>query len=286
MSCILKINNIYGELQGVDKKICEYILENKDDFIKLSISEMANKINVSTASLVRFSRKLGYNGYSDLKLELAKDINISENKYSYIEEFENFDIKNIILNMKNKNINIIEETIQLNNSQDMEKIVDIINIAKNIYIFGVGASGLIALDFQMKLLRINKMSFATLDTHSQLTASTNLNKKDVVIAISYSGLTKEVIQCVENANSVNCNIISITKYGNNEISKLSNYNLYVPNIEKEFREGALSSRIATLMLIDIIYISLIQKNIKNSSKKLENSVNTIKKFKHNLKSIN
>ena len=132
-----------------------------------------------------------------------------------------------------------------------------------------------SLDMQLKLLRINKNAFTSLDSHTQLTVSSNLTDSDLVIAISYSGNTREVIKCIENAKLNGSKCVSITKYGVSSISKLSDFNLYVPNVEKNLKEGAISSRIAMLTLIDIIYISLIQNDVCSAEKMLEESRKTI-----------
>ncbi len=275
MSCILKINNLYNELTDVDKKIADYINENKKIVSKLSVSELSEKVNVSTASIVRFSRKIGYEGFTELKLELAKDVILEEKQYSYIDKSKDVSVKNTVEKIAIKNSDIINQTVLLNSEEVIKKIVDLIDESKNIYIFGVGGSAIVSLDMQLKLLRINKNAFASLDSHTQLTVSSNLTDSDLVIAISYSGNTREVIKCIENAKLNGSKCVSITKYGVSSISKLSDFNLYVPNVEKNLKEGAISSRIAMLTLIDIIYISLIQNDVCSAEKMLEESRKTI-----------
>lgn len=275
MSCILKINNLYNELTDVDKKIANYINENKKIVSKLSVYELSEKVNVSTASIVRFSRKIGYEGFTELKLELAKDVILEEKEYSYIDKSKDVSVKNIVEKIAIKNSDIINQTVLLNSEEVIEKVVDLIDESKNIYIFGVGGSAIVSLDMQLKLLRINKNAFTSLDSHTQLTVSSNLTDSDLVIAISYSGNTREVIKCIENAKLNGSKCVSITKYGVSSISKLSDFNLYVPNVEKNLKEGAISSRIAMLTLIDIIYISLIQNDVCSAEKMLEESRKTI-----------
>jgi len=271
MSCILKINNIYDNMTDVDKKIANYINENKELITKLSVSELAQNANVSSASIVRFSRKLGYNGFGELKIEIAKDLTLNSKDYSYIVKDSDVGINSIVNNITNKTIETITNTTKLNELDTIEKSIEEIINAKNVYVFGVGGSALVALDLQQKLLRINKTTITFLDSHTQLMVSSNLDKDDVAIAISYSGKSKEVIKAIENGKSNGAKCISITKYGENDLNKLCDINLFVPNIENKLREGAISSRIAMLTLIDIIYISIIQKNLEDSKSKLESS---------------
>ena len=271
MSCILKINNIYSDMTDVDKKIANYINENKELISKLSVSELAESANVSSASIVRFSRKLGYGGFGELKIEIAKDLILKSNDYSYIVKDSDAGINNIVNNITNKTIEAITNITKLNELDIIEKSIKEIINAKNVYVFGVGGSALVALDLQQKLLRINKPTITFLDSHTQLMVSSNLDKDDIAIGISYSGKSKEVIKSIENAKNKGAKCISITKYGENDLNKICDINLFVPNIENKLREGAISSRIAILTLIDIIYISMIQKDLDSSQLKLEAS---------------
>ncbi|WOW47118.1 MurR/RpiR family transcriptional regulator [Clostridioides difficile] len=255
MSCILKLKQIYEDLTEVDKKIADYILNNTEAISKLSVSELASNSKTSTASIVRFSRKMGYSGFGDLKIEIAKDLMGKENEYTYVDENYDCNIDSVINKITNKNIETINQTRLLNEKDIIKEAVEQIIKAKNVYIFGVGGSALVALDLQMKLLRINKQAFTSLDSHTQLMVSSNVDKEDISIAISYSGESKEVIKSIENAKLKGCKVICMTKYSDNHLSKISDLKLVVPNIEKRLREGAISSRIAMLTLIDI-YIFL------------------------------
>ena len=279
MSCILKINNIYDNMTDVDKKIADYINENKESISKLSVSELSKKSNVSSASIVRFSRKLGYSGFGELKIEIAKDLTLNSKDYSYIVKDSDVGINNIVNNITNKSIETIANITKLNELATIEKAIEKIINSKNVYIFGVGASSLVALDLQQKLLRINKPAITFLDSHTQLMVSSNINKDDLAISISYSGKSKEVIKSIENAKINGTKCISITKYGENDLTNMCDINLFVPNIENNLREGAISSRIAMLTLIDIIYISIIQKDLNYAESKLESSKSTVECLK-------
>ena len=275
MNCILKINNIYNELTDVDKKIADYINENKYLISKLSVSELAENSNVSSASIVRFSRKLGYSGFGELKIEIAKDLTAKSKDYSYIEEDRGVGVSSIVSKITNKTIESIIHTTKLNELDMIEESIKELINAKTVYVFGVGGSALVALDLQQKLLRINKPTITSLDSHTQQMISLNLGEDDVAIGISYSGRSKEIIKSIENAKSKGAKCIGITKYGENYLNKICDINLYVPNIENNLREGAISSRIAMLTLIDIIYISMIQKDLNGAQSRLEASRMTV-----------
>lgn len=120
----------------------------------------------------------------------------------------------------------------------------------------------------MKLVRINKNTITFTDSHMQLMSSNNITERDVAIGISYSGESKEVVESMKKSKYNKATCIGITKFGERSLSSLCDINLYVSNVENSLREGAISSRIAMLTLVDIIYIALIQNDIKENEAKL------------------
>ena len=192
MNCSLLIKQIYDKMTESEKKIADYVLVNSSEVYKFSASELANITKTSSSSVVRFSRKLGFEGFQEFKIELAKDdINPVENiEYDYIDTEDN--IREVIVKTANKNIQSINDTISLLDEHTIEEAIQAIKNAKNIYIFGIGESALIGLDLQYKLLRIHKNAMISLESHVQLSMSANISNDDIAIGISYLGKTKEV----------------------------------------------------------------------------------------------
>lgn len=174
----------------------------------------------------------------------------------------------------------MDKTVKLIQEEDLEKAIELLSKAKNIYIYSVGVSGLVGQDFYYKLSRINKRCIAHVDTHLQITSSILMESDDVAVAISYSGTTKEVIKCVENANKNNVPVISITKASlNNKLEDLSDITLKVPYVEKSLREGAMSSRISQLAVIDMLFIGMAKGNLDEIENKLIATREAVKDLK-------
>ena len=139
----------------------------------------------------------------------------------------------------------------------------------------LGLQRLIAQDFKQKLTRIDYWCDVGRSFDEQVTLSANLSSEDVVIAISSSGQTKDIVNSTQLAKEKGAKIISITKYGDNPISNLSDVPL-VSSSEKAKRSGAMSSRIAMLNIIDILYICIASNDYLNNRQKLENTRKAIK----------
>lgn len=126
----------------------------------------------------------------------------------------------------------MNNTYNLVDYKQISKVVKLIDKSKVIRLYGLGASFLVAKDFQQKLERISKMTVLYEDTQLQLISSTNIQEDELAIVIFYSEQIKEVLEMAINIKLNNATLVSITKYFNNKLFNLSDFSLNVPNIEK------------------------------------------------------
>ncbi|MGG7078704.1 MurR/RpiR family transcriptional regulator [Clostridium sardiniense] len=278
MSCLYIIRQGMKGFTDVERKIGKYILSNKDEVINLSAQELADKVSVSPAGIIRFSKKLGFKGFTALKVELAKENEEEIVDFSEIIS-ENDDTKTMIKKAIKSNINTLDQTYKLLNIDVVNNAIDTIANAKKVYLYGVGASGLIALDFQYKLLRIKKDVVYSHDSHIQLATASHIDKDDVAIGISYSGETKEINIAINEAKNNGAKTIAITKYNSSTLSKNADMCLYIPNEEKELRLGAIASRMSALTLIDILYLGIVKSNISKTKNYITETRRIIEKIK-------
>lgn len=279
MDVLQYITQNYNKFTNREKSIADYLLKTKESIIGMSAKEIGEITGTSAPTVVRFAKKIGFDSLNEMKLKLT--ISMSKDEDSQFEYLSrDLSTKGIINGVKSSMHSIIDATVSLLKEEDINKAVDLLIKAKNIYIFSVGASGLVAQDFYYKLNRINKRCIAHTDTHLQITSSVLMEKGDVAIAISYSGDTKEVILCAQNAKKRNIPVISITKASvDNKLSNISDIALKVPYVEKSLREGAISSRISQLFIFDILFLGMSRNNLKNVEEKLVLTRNAVKKLK-------
>lgn len=279
MDVLQYITQNYNKFTNREKLIADYLLKTKESIIGMSAKEIGEITGTSAPTVVRFAKKIGFDSLNEMKLKLT--ISMSKDDDSQFEYLsKDLSTKGIINGVKSSMHSIIDATVSLLKEEDIDKAVDLLIKAKNIYIFSVGASGLVAQDFYYKLNRINKRCIAHTDTHLQITSSVLMEKGDVAIAISYSGDTKEVILCAENAKKRNIPVISITKASvDNTLANISDIALKVPYVEKSLREGAISSRISQLFIFDILFLGMSRNNLKSVEEKLVLTRNAVKKLK-------
>ncbi|KKY01729.1 RpiR family transcriptional regulator [Paraclostridium benzoelyticum] len=280
MNILEYIKQNYEDFTDSEKLIADYLLSNNESIINLSAKEIGEITNTSAATLIRFSKKLGFESLNEMKLKLSMSLRDIKEKADFEYINKKLETTDIIYGIKKSIDKVMDKTVNLIQEEDLEKAIELLSKAKNIYIYSVGVSGLVGQDFYYKLSRINKRCIAHVDTHLQITSSILMEPEDVAVAISYSGTTKEVIKCVENANKNNVPVISITKASiSNKLEDLSDITLKVPYVEKSLREGAMSSRISQLAIIDMLFIGMAKENIEEVENKLVVTREAVKDLK-------
>lgn len=252
-----------------EKEAVRFLIHHTREAIEMDIHTLAKRCFCSAATIVRICKKNGFSGFKELKLALANDLNFSKQLIqAELTAAADEKIPNIVVKALNANITAIQNVYNLLDFEELNQIVMLLKSCKYIYLYGIGASFLVAKDFQQKFERINKRTFLYEDIHLQLVSSTNLGKDDVAIIVSYSGLTKEIIEIAKNIKMCGGKIIALTKYGTSKLSSMSDYNLFVPTLEKPLRVGAGSSRVSQLSVVDIVYNTYISLEKDKSMEKI------------------
>ncbi len=238
-----------------EASIIKYILDNYELIINHNIHKLSDNTFSSPASIIRLCKKLGFEGYKDFKKAMIYDFALlKQRKRIEKKELTRHDsLEDIVEKITYKNIVCLENTKNLVDMKVLQSCIDCIINCKNLCLFGIGSSLLVARDAYLKFLRLNKPCLLSDDWHVQLLHARNMCKDDVGIIITYSGQTVEMIECAKAIKEKGATIITITKYGNTVISEYSDYPLYVAANESTFRSGAMESRISQLDIIDIIY---------------------------------
>ncbi|MEG0823547.1 MAG: MurR/RpiR family transcriptional regulator [Erysipelotrichaceae bacterium] len=277
MSCLFRIRESMNAYTETEKRLANYIINNPTEILHDSAEQCGKRVNTSAAAVVRFAKKIGYKGFTDMKLELARSKQSeSLNFDEFIKEEDSFEI--VMKKAYSSNIKTIEQTYHLLNSTDLKLAVEWLLKANRIFIFGVGASGVVCLDIMQKLARIGRSVFFQSDSHIQITYAANMKPNDVAIAISYSGKTKEIITATNAAHSNGAKVIAITQLNSNNLCKIADLVMRTPSEEKELRMGAISSRIASLALTDLLYFGVAKYHFNDTKDALLNTRNTIKEF--------
>ncbi len=177
MNTLEYIKQSYENFTDGEKLIANYLLSNKESIINLSAKEIGDITNTSAATVVRFSKKLGFDSLNEMKLKLSMSLNDNEGTSNFKYLDKDLETKDIIYGIKNSIDVVMEKTVKLIKEEELEKATELLIGAKDIYIYSVGVSGLVGLDFYYKLSRINKRCIAHTDTHLQVTSSALMQQR-------------------------------------------------------------------------------------------------------------
>ncbi len=279
--CLLKVKEALNDLKPSERKVANYILNFPEESVGLSVGELADRSNTSNAAIIRFCKTLRFEGYREFAIKMASDIalsNVEEDIYTDIQVGD--DLDSIIKNVSHNNKKSITDTLLVLDTGEIKKAIEVLHKSKRIDFYGVGASGIIALDAQQKFMRINRYSMAYSDTHLQATAAANLSQVDTAVFISYSGETRDLVETIKIAKSTGAKTISITKFGNNTLSEKADIKIFISSPETSMRSGASGSRIAQLNVIDILFTGVGSIEYPEIKKYLDRTrkVRAIKRF--------
>jgi DNA-binding MurR/RpiR family transcriptional regulator len=280
---LVRLSEMLPKLPPSEKKIAIYILENPQEAISLTANEIGKRSYTSGAAVIRLCKSLDLKGFQDLKLRIAGDL-----QKTTVQEFRDIVPEEsqfaIIEKMTNNSIQTIKETVELISTDELSRAVTVLQNARTIHFFGVGASSIIVQDAQQKFMRIDKPATAFTDIHIAATLVANAHKDDVVFGISFSGKTFEVAKILELANRKGAQTISLTKYGSSLVSEQADIRLYTSNTrEAVFRSGATSSRIAQLHVIDILFMCVASQQYEKTLHHIDETREAIDFLRENIK---
>lgn len=279
MDIVLRIKEEYRKLTKSEKKVADYFIDNYKDAINESTQSIAVATDTSPATVIRFVKTLKFDGLQQLKLAIAADMDSQKPDITDEIIHQKDGLSEIVEKNKRNLINSIERLYALMDLELIEKSVDAIDSAKKVYLFGVGASGIVCYDINYKLSRIGKDVVFNNDIHLQLVNLNFITKEDACVCVSYSGNTKETVLVAEIAKKAGAKTVGICCYGKNELSKICDITLRVPHDERELRLGAISSRNTTLTLLDTIYLAITHRHYPDVLNDIESTRDLIKKLR-------
>lgn len=269
-SALLMLRETVGILSNTEQEVASYLLAHPQEIVDLSIHELAKRTFSSSSTIVRLCHRLGFEGFKEFRKMVTYELAMRErNQKAGSKELDRSDsLDEIVEKITYKNIMSLEDTKNLMDMQVLQECLRLIQNARYIYLFGMGASLCAAKDAYLKFLRLNKPCVINEDWHSQLLQAYNATSQDLGLVISYSGNTVEVIECMKALKENGTPIIAITRCVNTPVSELADQKLYTTANESTFRSGAMSSRISQLNIIDILYTALANSRYDQSLQQL------------------
>jgi len=254
-NALLHIRGTYPALRPSEKRVAQVILSDPREAVHYSITQLAEKAEVSDATVVKFCKRLGYKGYQEFKIMLAQDV-AAKPQLIHGEVEPGNDVQTIKEKIFQANISALQETAQVLETEALERAVQALANAGEIHFYGVGASGIVALDAEQKFSRIGLRTSAFLDTHLQIARAVHLREGDVAVCLSFSGETVEIVEALRAAKQAGALTIAITSFSGSTLAREADVLLLTSTQQNLFRSGAIASRLTQLSTIDVLFIAV------------------------------
>lgn len=272
------ISSLYQSLTKTEKKIADTILMSPDLVVQCPLSEIAEHLDVGEATFVRFCRSVGFKGFSDFKLELSIELATKDNRDNPLLETDivHTDTSfHIAQKLQNAISNVVSETINLLDLEELEGAVAAIRKANRIFMFGVGSSGITAEEAKNKFMRIGFQVDATGNNHFMYMQAALLKSNDVAIGISHSGYSQETAHTLKIAKQNGATTVAITHSLRSPITESADFVLVNGNKQGKLQGDSIGTKIAQLFVLDLIYALLVQSEKEKAVETKQKTLNVI-----------
>lgn len=262
----LKTNITY--MTKVEKKIAKLIIDNPGEFITYSMKELAEKADISQGSIINFANKFVNGGFPELKLQISACLGIEkEKKFDFVSAGDT--IKDVLEKTVHAYNAAYDLTGDINSEHTLSAVADKILKAKKVEIYGVFRSATVATDFCYQLLQLGIPATFVSDILTCSITASMLDESTLVIAISSSGKTKDIVDAVKNAKSNNVPIVAITSNGASPLAKLADDVLIASASGTSVSGNASEIRASQLLITDTICSYIRNKNVNNEKRYYE-----------------
>ncbi|PWR06403.1 RpiR family transcriptional regulator [Micromonospora acroterricola] len=270
---IVHISGLLPSLSPAEQRVARLVVADPAAAARRTITDLATAAETSEATVIRFCRSVGMDGYPQLRIRLAAEaarrVEPPDARVVGGDIPPGADLAQIIATIAFNDARAVEETAEQLDPAACEQVVEAIAGAGRIDIYGAGASGFVASDFQQKLHRIGRIAFYFPDVHTALTSAALLGRGDVAIGISHTGTTSDVIEVLEQARTRGAVTVALTNFPRSPITEVADFVLTTAARETTYRSGATASRLAQLTVVDCLFVGVAARNRSRARKALE-----------------
>jgi DNA-binding MurR/RpiR family transcriptional regulator len=270
---IVQISGLLPSLSPAEQRVGRLVVSDPADAARRTITDLATGAQTSEATVIRFCRSVGMEGYPQLRIRLAAEaarrVDPPDARVVGGDIPPGADMAQVIATIAFSDARAVEETAEQLDPAVCEQVVDVINNAGRVEIYGAGASGFVASDLQQKLHRIGRAVFYWPDIHTALSSAALLGKGDVAVGISHTGTTSDVVELLEVARGHGATTVALTNFPRSPVTHVADHVLTTAARETTYRSGAMASRLAQLTVVDCIFVGVAARNRAKARRALE-----------------
>ncbi|GAA4608597.1 DNA-binding MurR/RpiR family transcriptional regulator [Actinoplanes octamycinicus] len=265
---LVRLRTLLPEFTGALKRVAEQVIADPAAASRATIVELAERSGTSPATVTRFCRAMGFDGYADLRLGIAAETGRARSAGWTVDigrEIQpNDPLERVLGQIMAADTQAMHDTANLLDLAEVERAAGAIAGARRVNIFGASGSALVGEEMQFSLHRIGIPCWAWTDTHNGLASAALSKPGDVALGISHSGETGETIELLAEASSRGATTIALTSFPRSPLAELADIVLLTATQATTFRPDALSARHPQLVVCDLVYVAVAQRTHERS----------------------
>jgi RpiR family carbohydrate utilization transcriptional regulator len=266
---LIRLRGLYPSLKTALRKVGDVILRQPEMAIYASVNEVAAAAAVSEATVMRFCRILGFKGFQDFKIALAREMVIPSPRFHEEEGGEGEDEVAIVRKVFQTNGAALQDTLEIMDIEAMKEAAQLLLTARQIMVVGVGGSGPAVTYAGNRFLLLGLKAHMCTDFYLMLMAASMLSREDVVLAISNLGTTRELVETVGVAREREARVMCITNNSLSPLARLCNPALVTASREVTLPEEAVASLVCQIAILDTLFALISQARGEQSRETLD-----------------
>ena len=246
------IRSVYQNLTKSEQRIAEYIMTHPEGMLEQTIADVAKATGSSEITVSRFCKKLGYTGWQEVKRMVTAELSASPG--TILQDIENDDPTSMVARKCFHALaEGLQDTLSLLDYGAIDEAARWLQQARRVAVYGFGNSATVAKDLTTRYVRLGLSITAYDDSHMQVTSAALLSPQDVVLAVSHSGASTDLLHSVTVAKECGAKVIALTSYAQSPLAKLSDLCLCGMGREVRYSSEAGASRLIHMAIGDVLY---------------------------------
>ncbi len=276
---LARFASLLPSLAPSEQRVGRVILADAEHAASLTITDLARLAETSETTVIRFCRSVGVGSYPHLRITLATAAGRARAdatpRLSPDIDADD-DLRAVVAKVGAADAKAVADTVANVDADALGAVVAAVAAARRVDVYGVAASGYVALDLQQKLHRIGLTVFAWSDPHMAIPSAANLTSDDVAIGISHTGTTIDTIDALAQGRRAGATTVAVTNFARSPIAKVADLVLQTSVSETTLRSGAMASRIAELTLVDCLFVGVAQRQYPATLAALERTRTSVR----------
>jgi RpiR family transcriptional regulator, carbohydrate utilization regulator len=272
---LLRLQALQASMKRAERRIADYLMAHPEKIQGVSVVDLASRCGASEATIVRLSKKLGFEGFPELKAAFGS-VDETEKHFEYEGILSSDDPMTVVRKVFDATQDAIRDTLGVLSESDYVRALESLLGAKKIVFCGLGDASAVALEAYARFTRLGEQCLYSEDPDQQLIQAAHLQKSDVLLAVSHTGRSRTILEAVRRGKKSGATIILITNFPVSPLAKHADIVLLTSAFSTQELTGeVMSKRVTELCIVESLYINYLVRKGRTALRKLQLSNETV-----------